>query len=168
MGKLKILRVLRLLRLMKLLRILRAGRIFQRLETQYQIDYSKLELVKFVILALITSHWMACAFGIVADLEASDHNWMYYTAFNKYTEDGTLTEGMNPREVVSDLEVYFAAFYWSSMTMTTIGYGDIVPSTLTERIFCSIMMLVGAFAYGYIIGRQTYRAGERRRTSFTR
>ena len=34
-GKLKILRVLRLLRLMKLLRILRAGRIFQRLETQY-------------------------------------------------------------------------------------------------------------------------------------
>ena len=151
-GKLKILRVLRLLRLMKLLRILRAGRIFQRLETQYQIDYSKLELVKFVILALITSHWMACAFGIVADLEASDYNWMYFTDFNKYTVDGRLTEGMNPREVVSDLEIYFAAFYWSSMTMTTIGYGDIVPSTLTERIFCSIMMLVGAFAYGYIIG----------------
>ena len=35
-GKLKILRVLRLLRLMKLLRILRAGRIFQRLETQFR------------------------------------------------------------------------------------------------------------------------------------
>ena len=151
-GKLKILRVLRLLRLMKLLRILRAGRIFQRLETQYQIDYSQLELVKFVILALMTSHWMACAFGIVADLEDSEYNWMYYTAFNEYTENGLLTEGMDPRGVVSDLEIYFAAFYWSSMTMTTIGYGDVVPSTLTERIFCSIMMLVGAFAYGYIIG----------------
>ena len=151
-GKLKILRVLRLLRLMKLLRILRAGRIFQRLETQYQIDYSQLELVKFVILALMTSHWMACAFGIVADLEDAEYNWMYYTAFNKYTENGLLTEGMDPRGVVSDLEIYFAAFYWSSMTMTTIGYGDVVPSTLTERIFCSIMMLVGAFAYGYIIG----------------
>ena len=92
-GKLKILRVLRLLRLMKLLRILRAGRIFQRLETQYQIDYSQLELVKFVILALMTSHWMACAFGIVADLEDSEYNWMYYTAFNEYTENGLLTEG---------------------------------------------------------------------------
>ena len=151
-GKLKILRVLRLLRLMKLLRILRAGRIFQRLETQYQIDYSRLELAKFVLLALLTSHWMACAFGIVADLEDSDYNWMYYTAFNKYTENGLLTEGMDPRGVVSDTDIYFAAFYWSSMTMTTIGYGDVVPSTLIERIFCSIMMLVGAFAYGYIIG----------------
>ena len=151
-GKLKILRVLRLLRLMKLLRILRAGRIFQRLETQYQIDYSQLELVKFVILALMTSHWMACAFGIVADLEDAEYNWMYYTAFNKYTENGLLTEGMDPRGVVSDVDIYFAAFYWSSMTMTTIGYGDVVPSTLIERIFCSIMMLVGAFAYGYIIG----------------
>ena len=151
-GKLKILRVLRLLRLMKLLRILRAGRIFQRLETQYQIDYSQLELVKFVILALMTSHWMACAFGIVADLEDAEYNWMYYTAFNEYTENGLLTEGMDPRGVVSDVDIYFAAFYWSSMTMTTIGYGDVVPSTLIERIFCSIMMLVGAFAYGYIIG----------------
>ena len=151
-GKLKILRVLRLLRLMKLLRILRAGRIFQRLETQYQIDYSRLELAKFVLLALLTSHWMACAFGIVADLEDADYNWMYYTAFNKYTENGLLTEGMDPRGVVSDTDIYFAAFYWSSMTMTTIGYGDVVPSTLIERIFCSIMMLVGAFAYGYIIG----------------
>ena len=151
-GKLKILRVLRLLRLMKLLRILRAGRIFQRLETQYQIDYAQLELVKFVILALVTSHWMACAFGIVADLEDAEYNWMYYTAFNSYLEDGTLIEGEDPRGVVTDLEIYFAAFYWSSMTMTTIGYGDIVPSTLIERAFVSIMMLVGAFAYGYIIG----------------
>ena len=38
------------------------------------------------------------------------------------------------------------------MTMTTIGYGDIVPSTLVERIFVSFAMLVGAFVYGYIIG----------------
>ena len=151
-GKLKILRILRLLRLMKLLRILRAGRIFQRLETQYQIDYAQLELWKFVLLALVTSHWMACVFGIVADLEDAEHNWLYYTAFNSHFEDGTLLEGADPRGIVSELEIYFAAFYWSSMTMTTIGYGDIVPSTLIERVFVSLMMLIGAFAYGYIIG----------------
>ena len=50
------------------------------------------------------------------------------------------------------MEIYVAAFYWSSMTMTTIGYGDIVPSTWIERIFVSVAMLVGAFMYGYIIG----------------
>jgi voltage-gated potassium channel Kch len=151
-GKLKILRVLRLLRLMKLLRILRAGRIFQRLETQYQIDYSKLELVKFAILAMITSHWMACTWGIVADLEDAEYNWMFYTPFNSYLVSGELSEGMDPRGIVSPMEIYIAAFYWSSMTMTTIGYGDILPSTWVERIFVSAAMLIGAFMYGYIIG----------------
>ena len=137
---------------MKLLRILRAGRIFQRLETQYQIDYSKLELGKFAILAMITSHWMACAWGIVADLGDVEYNWMFYTPFNSYLVSGELSMGMDPRGTVSPMEIYVAAFYWSSMTMTTIGYGDIVPSTWIERIFVSVAMLVGAFMYGYIIG----------------
>ena len=151
-SKLKILRAMRLLRLMKLLRILRAGRIFQRLETLYTIDYSALELVKFGILALTCSHWMACAWGLVADLEDEPHNWLKYTSFNQYTEEGLLKEGQDPRGVVKPLEIYIAALYWSSMTMSTIGYGDIVPSTLVERVFVSFAMLVGAFVYGYIIG----------------
>jgi voltage-gated potassium channel Kch len=151
-SKLKILRAMRLLKLMKLLRILRAGRIFQRLETQFTIDYSALELVKFGILALTCSHWMACAWGLVADLEDATHNWLKYTSFNQYTEEGLLAEGQDPRGVVRPLEIYVAALYWSSMTMSTIGYGDIVPSTFLERIFVSIAMLVGAFVYGYIIG----------------
>lgn len=152
LSKFKILRVLRLLKLMKLLRILRAGRIFHRLETQFTIDYSSLELAKFAILALTCSHWMACAWGLCADLEDSTQNWLKYTSFNTYVEDGLLTEGQDPRGVVKPLEIYVAALYWSSMTMSTIGYGDIVPSTLIERIFVSICMLVGAFIYGYIIG----------------
>jgi hypothetical protein len=38
------------------------------------------------------------------------------------------------------------------MTMTTIGYGDVLPSTLPERLFVSAAMFFGAFQYGYIIG----------------
>ena len=107
---------------------------------------------KFAILAMITSHWMACAWGIVADLEDVEYNWMFYTPFNSYLVSGELSMGMDPRGTVSPMEIYVAAFYWSSMTMTTIGYGDIVPSTWIERIFVSVAMLVGAFMYGYIIG----------------
>jgi voltage-gated potassium channel Kch len=151
-SKLKILRVLRLLKLMKLLRIFRAARIFQRLETQYTIDYSALELVKFGILALTCSHWMACAWGLLADLEDAKHNWLKYTTFNSFTENGLLEEGQDPRGVVPPLEIYVAALYWSAMTMSTIGYGDILPSTLAERVFVSVAMLFGAFIYGYIIG----------------
>ena len=151
-GKMKVLRILRLLRLVKLLRILRAARIFARLETQYNIDYSALELAKFGVLALVTSHWMACAWGLVADLEDSDYNWLKYTAFNTFHETGKLEIGQDPVGVVSTTDIYIAAFYWSSMTMTTIGYGDIVPITTTERVYAIVCMFIGATSFGYIIG----------------
>lgn len=37
--------------------------------------------------------------------------------------------------------------YWSIVTMTTVGYGDIVPNTVLGRILASILMLTG---YGVI------------------
>lgn len=49
LGELRMLRFLRILKVAKLLRILRAGRIFERLETYMTIDYSSLELLKFLV-----------------------------------------------------------------------------------------------------------------------
>ncbi|MDO4593504.1 MAG: potassium channel family protein, partial [Comamonadaceae bacterium] len=33
--------------------------------------------------------------------------------------------------------------YWAISTVTTVGYGDVTPSTPIGRIFASIMMLLG-------------------------
>lgn len=38
------------------------------------------------------------------------------------------------------------------MTITTIGYGDIIPQTVAERVYVTMCMLTGALGYGYIIG----------------
>ncbi|TYZ61060.1 hypothetical protein PybrP1_002665 [[Pythium] brassicae (nom. inval.)] len=45
---------------------------------------------------------------------------------------------------------YIASFYWSMMTMTTVGYGDITVRTNTGRVFALAAMVVGGgiFAYG--------------------
>lgn len=58
----------------------------------------------------------------------------------------------NPRDIVGSFRLYLAALYWSTMTISTIGYGDIVPVTTGERVYVIIAMLVGAFEYGYIVG----------------
>ena len=42
--------------------------------------------------------------------------------------------------------------YWSCMTMSTVGYGDILPFTDTERMFAICAMVVGAGIYGLLIG----------------
>jgi hypothetical protein len=44
------------------------------------------------------------------------------------------------------------AFYWTVTTITTVGYGDISAYNVEERIFCSIIMIIGVFLYSYTIG----------------
>jgi hypothetical protein len=47
---------------------------------------------------------------------------------------------------------YLAAFYFSLVTLSTVGFGDITPSTPIEKEFVVMAILVGAFMYAYIIG----------------
>jgi len=55
----------------------------------------------------------------------------------------------------SDLRMYLSALYWATMTMTTVGYGDIIPQTDWERLFIVMAMIVGGCSYGYMVGSIT-------------
>lgn len=48
---------------------------------------------------------------------------------------------------------YVAALYWSVATLSTLGYGDVIPVNDTERIIASFLTVVGASAYAYMVGR---------------
>ena len=47
---------------------------------------------------------------------------------------------------------YIAALYWSTMTVTTIGYGDPSAKTHTERIIATVLMFFGGALYAYVVG----------------
>ena len=47
---------------------------------------------------------------------------------------------------------YITSLYWAFTTLTTVGYGDVVPSTNIERLFAMFVMLMGSVIYATIFG----------------
>lgn len=43
------------------------------------------------------------------------------------------------------------AFYWSIVTLATIGYGDVVPTTVPARLFTIAVAFVQIFLLGYLL-----------------
>eukprot|EP00756_Hemistasia_phaeocysticola_P066492 Hpha_TRINITY_DN9263_c0_g2::TRINITY_DN9263_c0_g2_i1::g.28845::m.28845 len=58
----------------------------------------------------------------------------------------------NEGQESSASERYESAMYWAIMTMTSVGYGDILPDNRTSRIWASVVMIVGVVQYAYVLG----------------
>ena len=85
-------------------------------------DY--LLLIFFVFWLLLLSHWLSCG-------------WIFL-------------RGIDPR---TDLMTnYLNSLYWVIETLTTVGYGETIPSTNAQQIYTIFIMLAGVGVYGLIIG----------------
>lgn len=45
---------------------------------------------------------------------------------------------------------FFDALWWSIVTMTTVGYGDIVPTDTVSKIMAILLMLIGICTFGMV------------------
>jgi len=74
----------------------------------------------------------------------SGESWVVKFAFVRAA--GSPVDPCNPAVL------YTASLYWAVMTLTSIGYGDILPITMLEYVLCIAAMLVTSSIWAYLIG----------------
>ncbi len=61
--------------------------------------------------------------------------------------------GANPEGIVNpEFASYWDSVWWGYVTLTTVGYGDIVPETVTGRIAGGVLMTLGIALLGVLAG----------------
>lgn len=57
---------------------------------------------------------------------------------------------------------YINAIYFACTTMLTIGYGDISPVSIPEKIITIFIEIVGVIAFGYLLNEMGHTLSKMR------
>ncbi|XP_039993401.1 potassium voltage-gated channel subfamily H member 5 isoform X2 [Xiphias gladius] len=147
---------------LKVVRLLRLGRVARKLD--HYLEYGAAVLVLLVCVFGLVAHWLACIWYSIGDYEVIDEatntikmdSWLYQLAISigspyRYNASGSgQWEGGPGKD-----SLYITSLYFTMTSLTTIGFGNIAPTTDGEKIFSVAMMMVGSLLYATIFGNVT-------------
>uniref|UniRef100_A0A3B4ZCR1 Potassium voltage-gated channel subfamily H member 5-like n=1 Tax=Stegastes partitus TaxID=144197 RepID=A0A3B4ZCR1_9TELE len=147
---------------LKVIRLLRLGRVARKLD--HYLEYGAAVLVLLVCVFGLVAHWLACIWYSIGDYEVIDEttntiktdSWLYQLAHSigtpyRYNASGTGQWEGGPNKDT----LYISSLYFTMTSLTTIGFGNIAPTTDGEKIFSVAMMMVGSLLYATIFGNVT-------------
>ncbi len=131
-----ILSLLKLLRLVKFVQILRSHTISARVEEWAFARYRGFRVLGYLFGSLLFIHILGCGLFIVVSLENTVSNVI-------------IANGLEDEDVVG---LWVNTLLWSSQTMTTVGYGNLLLVTKGEQVYGIFVIMSGAALYAHIVG----------------
>lgn len=138
--------ILPLLRLLRLLRLQRWSKLIQRWKNHVGISYAMLTVLEFFCATVLGCHWIACLWGragLAQAMAGQENNWISAVKKSKAGPDDFFE---NP------FCVYIMSVYWSIMTLTGVGYGDIVAQNAAEYVISSCCIAAMSANWAYVVG----------------
>ncbi|XP_072424446.1 voltage-gated delayed rectifier potassium channel KCNH5 isoform X3 [Chiloscyllium punctatum] len=147
---------------LKVVRLLRLGRVARKLD--HYLEYGAAVLVLLVCVFGLVAHWLACIWYSIGDYEVIDEvtnriktdSWLYQLGLSIGTPYHFNASGTGQWEGGPTKDsLYISSLYFTMTSLTTIGFGNIAPTTDGEKIFSVAMMMVGSLLYATIFGNVT-------------
>ena len=134
-GATKLLKVIRLFRLLKLVRLLKLSKYMDKIEDAVGVSPAVFEIIKLICQVSFVAHLFGCFWFYVSSNTTKETDTWYYSDY------GNERKGHQ----------YIASLYWAFTTMTTVGYGEIVPYSVGEKVYAIFIMLMGATIFAYML-----------------
>ncbi|XP_057797729.1 potassium channel KAT3-like [Salvia miltiorrhiza] len=131
-----------LLAMLRLWRLRRVSCLFARLEKDIRFNYFWTRCTKLVAVTLFAVHCAGCVNYMIADRYWDPRRTWIGAVYPNFKEMGIWDK-------------YVAALYWSIVTLTTTGYGDLHAENPREMLFDILYMLFNLGLTSYLIGNMT-------------
>jgi len=131
-----------LFRLTRLIRLGTLGRLSDKFKHQIHVSFVMHSIIGNIFSLLLTLHVVGCAWALVGISSLpGDTNWIetYWPDIDK--KDYQVSE------------LYLTCFYWTLVTTTSIGFGDITPSHTNqiELVFAILAIVIVAIRWSIVI-----------------
>ena len=114
------------------------NRLIEKFHLSMRLHMSLIELVNLLFISLLILHLFAAFWFFIADYHANDRNYVTWLTKSNILDETIVTQ-------------YIYSLYWSSVTIMTVGYGDISAQNTEEICFSIFTVVVGCMLFAYII-----------------
>jgi CRP-like cAMP-binding protein len=129
-------RLLKVTRAVKLFRYSKKDSLLSGIQNFFKVTYTVRRAITTILSIIISIHIFACFF--------------YYTCvFSEFSYDCWIVRYGYEDKPLGD--IYLTCIYYSFVTLATIGYGEITPSTILEKCVVFVWMCISTYFLSFVI-----------------